>query len=218
MTTASTAAQGAVAGLVTTDANGTIGSDGGALQTQVNTVQGTANTALTNAATAQGTANTAVTAAATAQTTANGALQRTGGTMTGAINMGGNAITNLAAPVAAGDAANKGYVDTQFASINAGSANLQSQINSLGAEDKKLASGIAISLALAQPMLLNGQSFAFRVGYGTFDNANAAGISASGLIARNFVGAGSTAVLDGGVGFGTDSGQVAGRAGVTIGF
>ena len=40
-----------------------------------------------------------------------GALPKTGGTMTGAVNMGGNALSNLKAPASAGDAATKGYVD-----------------------------------------------------------------------------------------------------------
>ena len=55
-----------------------------------------ANTAITNASTAQTTANTALANAATAQTTANNALPLAGGTMTGAIAMSGNAITNIA--------------------------------------------------------------------------------------------------------------------------
>jgi trimeric autotransporter adhesin len=46
---------------------------------------------------------------------ADGALQRSGGTMTGGINMGGNVISNLAGPVVATDAANKAYVDGKFA-------------------------------------------------------------------------------------------------------
>lgn len=41
----------------------------------------------------------------------NGALQRSGGTMTGGINMGGYAITNVGAPSADADAATKQYVD-----------------------------------------------------------------------------------------------------------
>ena len=45
------------------------------------------------------------------QTVADGALQRSGGAMTGQIDMGGNRITNLGAPVAASDAATRGYVD-----------------------------------------------------------------------------------------------------------
>lgn len=40
-------------------------------------------------------------------------LALAGGTMTGALNMGGFAITNLLAPVAGTDAANKTYVDSQ---------------------------------------------------------------------------------------------------------
>ena len=39
-------------------------------------------------------------------------LDKTGGTMTGAINMGSNKITALGTPTVTGDAATKGYVDT----------------------------------------------------------------------------------------------------------
>ena len=40
-------------------------------------------------------------------------LPLTGGTLTGALNMGSNKITNLATPTATTDAANKSYVDTK---------------------------------------------------------------------------------------------------------
>lgn len=53
----------------------------------------------------------------TVTATANGALQKTGGTMSGAINMGGKAITNLAAPSANTDAATKKYVDDKASSL-----------------------------------------------------------------------------------------------------
>jgi len=58
-----------------------------------------ANLGVTNAATAQSTANTAT-------TTANAALPKAGGTMTGAIAMGANKITNLAAGTTTTDATN----------------------------------------------------------------------------------------------------------------
>lgn len=46
-------------------------------------------------------------------------LPLAGGTMTGAINMGTNLITNLGTPVSTTDATNKSYVDTQFSNLNA---------------------------------------------------------------------------------------------------
>ena len=48
-----------------------------------------------------------------AKTTAEAALPKSGGSMTGGINMGGKAISNLANPSADTDAANKGYVREQ---------------------------------------------------------------------------------------------------------
>ena len=52
------------------------------------------------------------TAAGNAETNAkNASLPRAGGAMTGNIDLGGNALTNVKAPAAATDAATKGYVD-----------------------------------------------------------------------------------------------------------
>lgn len=57
---------------------------------------------------AQNTANTAL-------EVAGNALPKAGGTMSGSINMGGSAITNVAVPTNDTDAANKTYVDTAIA-------------------------------------------------------------------------------------------------------
>ena len=61
-----------------------------------------------NAATAAGNAQNT---ADTAKNTAEAALPKSGGTMTGAVDMGGKNITSLGTPSNSGDAATKGYVD-----------------------------------------------------------------------------------------------------------
>ena len=53
-------------------------------------------------------------------TTADAALPKAGGTMSGAIAMGTNAITGMADPSSAQDAATKAYVDSQVSSIPTG--------------------------------------------------------------------------------------------------
>ena len=63
--------------------------------------------------------STGVSDAATAQTTANAALPKAGGTMTGAIAMGGSKITGLGTPTAVDDAATKAYVDNVSQGLNA---------------------------------------------------------------------------------------------------
>ena len=75
-----------------------------------------------------------------------------------------------------------------------------------------------MSLALAQPILLPGQTFAVRIGYGNFDGSSAAGLSAAGVLARGYAGPTSSVVLDAGIGFAPDTDTVAGRGGVTFGW
>jgi hypothetical protein len=75
-------------------------------------------------------------------------------------------------------------------------SHLETDINRLGSRDKELTEGIATVASLAQPVLLPGQHFAMRAGWVGFDDANA----------------------DGGVGVGTDEGEVTGRAGMSFGW
>lgn len=98
-------------------------------------------------------------------------------------------------------------------------SSLQSEINHLGRRDSQLTEGIASAVSLAQPVLLPGQHFAMRAGWGGFDSANAVGFSAAGVLASNLVRPGfGTLVLDGGVGVGTDQNEVVGRGGVNFGW
>ena len=53
------------------------------------------------------------------------------------------------------------------------------------------------------------------LGWGGFDGSKAVGFSAAGVVANNLLRPGfGTVVLDGGVGIGTDEGEVVGRAGL----
>jgi hypothetical protein len=68
-------------------------------------------------------------------------LPLAGGTMSGVINMNNNAITNLPAPVANGDAANKQYVDTQtglYLPLAGGTMNSGALINANGGSVEEL--------------------------------------------------------------------------------
>jgi len=75
-----------------------------------------------------------------------------------------------------------------------------------------------MAMAIGQPVFVGDQRFAISAGWGEYQNQNAAGVSVAGVIARDLVGAGSTLVLDGGVGVGQDGGNVAGKARLTLGF
>ena len=82
----------------------------------------------------------------------------------------------------------------------------------------ELADGIAISVALAQPLFQPGQTFAVRAGWGNFDGSNAVGVAAAGVLSEGFAGPLSAVVLDGGIGTSTNTNMVAGRAGLTFGW
>ena len=120
------------------------------------------------------------------------------------IDMGGNIIHNVAAPVADLDAANKAYVDEGLSSANR--------------RIDKADQGVAIALALEQPIFQPGQNFAVRGGWGNFESQNAFGLSAAGVLSRDVWGSGTTAVLDAGVGFATERSTIGGKAGVTFGW
>lgn len=94
----------------------------------------------------------------------------------------------------------------------------QSQIKSLQSRDDELAEGIALALSLDAPVFQPGQNFAMRAGWGNFDGANAFGVTAAGVLDRGSFGQNSSVVLDGGVGFGTSQGTVAGKAGLSFGW
>jgi trimeric autotransporter adhesin len=98
-------------------------------------------------------------------------------------------------------------------------AALQSDIDGLGRRDKQLTEGLAAVASLAQPVMLPGQHFAMRAGWGGFDDANALSFTMAGVVAKGLFRPGyGTLVVDGGVGVGTNEGEVAGRAGLSLGW
>ena len=82
-----------------------------------------AKTAAKNAQTAADNAQTAAenaqTSADNAQTSADNALAKTGGAMSGGVDMSGNKVYNIGDPSEDGDAANKKYVDAKHKTFTA---------------------------------------------------------------------------------------------------
>ena len=93
--------------------------------------QQTADGAVRDAAAAQQTAEQGVSNAAAALAKANEMLPLAGGTMTGSINMGGQQITNLAAPTASAHAATKEYVDNKASGLSGRIDNLSTTLDSV---------------------------------------------------------------------------------------
>ncbi|WKW52285.1 hypothetical protein [Rhodomicrobium lacus] len=125
--------------------------------------------------------------------------------------------TYLVTSNAAGDLATHSASDLGLATTG-DITKLNAQIGGLQTRDNELAEGIAVSLALSQPVLQAGQTFATRVGFGNFDGSSAFGLTAAGVIDRGTFGSGTSVVLDGGFGVGSKEGVVAGKAGVTFGW
>jgi hypothetical protein len=125
--------------------------------------------------------------------------------------------TNVAGDLAAHTLEELGFPDPVDVADDI--SNLQQQINGLGRRDRQLTEGLAAVAALAQPILLPGQNFAMRGGWGAYDDANAVSFTAAGVVAWNLLNQGrGTLTLDGGLGFGTSEGQLVGRAGASFGW
>lgn len=87
----------------------------------------------------------------------------------------------------------------------------------------QLRGGVALSLATTPAVLMHGEKFGLRMGWGNFAGANAVGLSATGVLAENLVSKHDRLTLDGGVGFGfgefmsyRENGVVGGRAGLQL--
>ncbi len=195
----------AVADPVLTVTNGTVAGtttiNNGVVTAGTSVNAPTGNFTTVNATTVHATTVDATTANVTTANVTNANISNSLAVANGAnVNLGDNVVHGVATPIVGTDAANKAYVDT---TLNKG-------LN-------KAYEGTAMALAISQPILMNGQSFAVRAGWGDYESQSAGGVSVAGVVARDLFGYGSTVVLDGGVGFG-NSGDVAGKAGVTFGF
>ncbi len=78
--------------------------------------------------------------------------------------------------------------------------------------------GLAVSIALSDPDLFNGQKFALKGNWGTFEGSNALGFTARGLLAQNLFGTNSQLTMSGGLGFGLDGDTMGGRVSTQIGW
>jgi hypothetical protein len=87
----------------------------------------------------------------------------------------------------------------------------------------RLRAGVALSLAATPAVLAANEKFGMRVGWGTFDGANALGLSVTGVLAEGVFSKRDRLTLDGGVGFGfgefmgyRENAVVGGRAGLQL--
>ena len=131
--------------------------------------------------------------------TANGALQRSGGTMSGGLNMGGNVISGAGPAVNADDLISKGQVDVGFAGLN-------SRIDGVERNVTRAKQGVASSMAMAGVSMPAGKKITLGGHVASVDGQQALGFSAGAMVSKNVM-------IDAGVGFSTNGGP----AGVRLG-
>jgi autotransporter adhesin len=145
------------------------------------------------------------------QTVADGALQRSGGTLSGNLNLGGNRITGLAAPVDASDAATRGYVDGLQAQ-NVGNFNLlTSGLNTAFSEIEKASQGTALAIALGGGFLSDDKDVSLWGAWGNYNGYNAAAL-------QTYIRLSDDAYLNAGLSYGFEEQLVGTRVGFGIQF
>lgn len=145
------------------------------------------------------------------QQVADGALQRSGGTMSGGIDMGGNRITNAGAPQDANDVATKGYVDSMQGFGSAQLAGLTSGLNTAFRKIERNSQGVALAMAMGGGYLEPESKFALFGGWGNFDGHNA-------LAAQSYVRVNKDVSLNAGLSVGLEEGLVGTRIGFGVQF
>jgi hypothetical protein len=113
------------------------------------------------------------------------------------IDMGGNRVQNVGAPVVGTDAANKAYVDAG--------------LNKAFKEIDENTQGVAIALAMGSIFVPDSKAFSLSAGYGTFGGANA--FATQMALRMN-----ASTIVTGGVGVGLDHGDAPTQAGGRLGF
>jgi hypothetical protein len=121
--------------------------------------------------------------------------------------MGGNRVQNVGTPVAATDAATKGYVDAYAGATSEALNALSGQVNHAFQKIDENTEGIAVAMAMGGLTLPDSKAFALSANMGFYDDKQA--LAAQAAIRLN-----STFALTGGVGLGFDQGKVGGRVGV----
>lgn len=129
--------------------------------------------------------------------------------VTGGLNMNGNRITNVGTPTALTDAANKGYVDSQIATVSGSISSLASLVE---ANRKRSDAGIATAVALSGASFLPGKRINVTANIGAFRDEVAIAGQLGVLVSDNVA-------LNAGVSTSFHSyGGTSVRGGVTFGF
>ncbi len=124
------------------------------------------------------------------------------GAQAATVDFGGNRLQDVGTPILGTDAANKAYVDQGLLAAN-------KRID-------KVSEGVAIATSLATPDRTGSQTWALAANWGDFEGYSGFSASAIAAVGYDVFSAGDMVSFGGGIGFGTNSGQVSGRLSVQI--
>ena len=96
------------------------------------------------------------------------------------------------------------------------SSAVQNRLNQIDQKATTALEGVAISLAVADPILRANEVFGLRANFGAFGGQQALGFSAIGVLDQNVFGNGEKLALSGGLGIGINNQNVGGRIGAQL--
>ena len=81
-------------------------------------------------------------------------------------------------------------------------------------QGRKLSEGVAMAMAVQDPDLMGNEIFGLKLNWGTYQQSNAVGMSAAGVLAHNLLAEGDRLSISGGIGYGVQEKQLGGRVGL----